>query len=248
MTALSLLSPLVLPHIAFDDLPLPELYSGGIVVCPDFNGKVELIISFEDEWIPFGTSTLQTMLVTLLSANGTHSQIIAQKNKLSENGHTFLDVTSLTLQQANDAEVIFISEELNSSVVNSMVGTTTGVVNSESLAWNSMKLASGTSNSVSGAWTIEDDAHPIFVDAGLQGSFTPIGGVPRRANGVVGTVLARASNGDVLSFAYETGQLRTDGTPAPARVVGMGVQGDETYTADGLKFWLSCLRWAAGLI
>jgi hypothetical protein len=247
---MKILSPLVLPSIPFDELPLPELYPGGIVRCPDFNGKNELIVSFEGEWTLFGTSTIQTMMVTLLSVNGTHSQIIAQKNKLSENGHTFLDVTSLTLQQANDAGVIFISEELNSSVVTAMVGTTTGVVNSESLAWNSMKLASGSANSVSGAWTIENDAHPIFVDAGLQGSFTPIGlaGVPKRGNGIVGTVLARASNGDVLAFALETGQLRTDGTPSPGRTVGIGVQGGETYTADGLKFWLSCLRWAAGLI
>jgi hypothetical protein len=47
---MKVLSPLVLPTLTFAELPLATSYPGGIVVCPDFNGKIELIGSVGGEW------------------------------------------------------------------------------------------------------------------------------------------------------------------------------------------------------
>ena len=156
---------------------------------------------------------------------------VVSRLRLAGHSVTVVDDDNLTPSDTAAVNLIVIS----SSVVPSKVGSTLTdialpIVSWEPLLDDDLRLTAGTSTSHQGevngqrAITITNPAHPLA--AGLTGSITVAGSptpfsyaAPVAGGSVVATLAGQPTRAAV--FAFEQGAPRSDGSPSPARRVGL---------------------------
>ena len=156
---------------------------------------------------------------------------------------------------AAQADVIYISEEVQSLLVNTRLsGYPIGIVNEEHALLDDLLASSGVSTYSGDTIEITDNSHPIT--AGFALGDLEIAGVTTQLHGTSGTLapglqaLAQriASSSAVLSFV-ELGDLLTDGNPSPQRrvVLPFGNDGFEhgDLNDNGLRLMRQAVEWAA---
>jgi hypothetical protein len=179
------------------------------------------------------------------------------------------------IADANDMDVILISESIGSSAADPLIGTSTPVMHEEAYGWdNWLFMGPRTNIHWEGGvthWEVVNDTHPIMVDAGISLGLFHFVAHPDGDNFTTELVdmmapgaelLAKVNpdgNDYALAWAMEKGAELYDGNAVSSRSVGFSLSGqsgviDANRLTDEAWGWFdACLRWldpppAAGMV
>ena len=176
------------------------------------------------------------------------------KTRLQTHGWTVtvVDDDTITLAQADAADLVVISSSITSSKSAVVTATTTGVVSASVGGWDELKMVTGQSL-VTGSTSVDvvDSAHPAaggFNEGNIVTSTTGAS----HSWGLVGAdaQIIATITGDVLKpavFSYDLNDRLTDGTKAPGRrITWMQYAATTTdLTSDTNTLFDAAVEWAA---
>lgn len=150
---------------------------------------------------------------------------------------------TFTRADANDLEVLLVSESIGSSNADPLIGTSAPVMHQEAYGWDNWAFMGPADNihwlATQTEVEVVNDTHPIMVDAGFTVGMLPWFTAPDQytteniSNMAPGTELLckAAAEDSAVVFAVEKGAELADGSLAPNRRVGFSIPGNQ----DGLN-------------
>lgn len=227
-----------------------------LTVEASFNGVVHRV---SNRIVPSGVSS---SLTVMLVSDDYHAEEDLLRIALIEAwGHRVITVNDTDSQSVYDAaaaqaDVIYVSEESSSGLVNTKLnGYDLGVVNEEYALTDELKFSTSGGTYTGTAIDIVDNSHPIT--SGLSLGETTIAGGSTGLNRVTGTpavglnTLAEqiGSSSAVLSV-IDVGDTLSDDSISTRRMVmlpwGNGAFEYQDLNANGQKLMKQALHWAAG--
>ena len=154
--------------------------------------------------------------------------------------------SGFTIDEANTYDLLLVSESIGSSSADPLIGTTTPVMHNESYGWDNWSLTTGADmHWVSGASVeIVDDAHPIAAMAGVRtGPMTFFSTAASWTTDSVGALapgaeliaqIDEAGSDVAIIFAVDEGTPLVGGSPAPNRIAGFSIPGNNVYATSAM--------------
>ena len=194
----------------------------------------------------------QTAAMVVSSADLSLGFDLAMHDRLAALGYDVTVVVSgdvgsaFTMDEANTYDLLLVSESIGSSSADPLIGTTTPTMHNESYGWDNWSLTTGANmHWVSGASVdIVNDAHPIAAMAGVQvGSMAFFSS---SASWTTDSVSALAPGAELIAqideggtdvaivFVVEEGAELASGSPAPNRIAGFSIPGNNAYDAAAM--------------